>query len=300
MVPVAQVAPLPPLTSVRERGEFVADDEPRLRERYESDHPSRRDSRAPARSSDIFSAAYARAGKPRMAVYVNRELSDEVREWAVVGGWTGATSGSVELEYTGADGKTERLEGRSLSGAVANRHVGPTRNGRRYGGSESWSWRFEQGFLQPLLAEGAHLVDRTAIVRGTAARSAANGPEYATLAVKKVEMDALDSHADVIVEVLVTGSSASRTGYRFKASAREVSSGRILAVVVSEDGGLPRERGFVPTSNGYAEVERYVGKNAEIHADANGYHRHVELPGIEDVSSGLAGELMDALAAAWG
>ncbi len=245
---------------------------------------------AAERSSRIreeFRSAYSAMGRPRVAVFMNRELTSNVHEWDVMWGTSRPTSSTTTqvTRQLGEDGETKaggswtRTE--QEGGALENVHQGPAYDGTRPspGGRKDWMWRFEEGFSAPFLSAHCKLVDHATIVRLQAAGSARNGVEYAGVSGKKSEMDALVQHADVILEVLVTEAPGSSHGYAFKATAKEVASGRVLAVVHSEDGG--------------------AGTESVIVIGEDGYERATIGPSLDQVIEGLAERVMEGLVAAW-
>jgi hypothetical protein len=226
-----------------------------------------------------FQAAYAAKKSPKMVVFLNRQLSDEVREWVT----------DTRRVVTGTHSETETVDGKEtertdkVGGLTAHtqKHVD---SATRMSPNERWMWAFEDGFIQPLLGSGAKMVDRATIMRLVAASSGQQGNAHALLAVKKIEMDALKKHADVFVEILIARSPASLYGYEFKATAKEVNTGIIVASVTSlrwrpED---RRQRRVLATSEGYKVVET------------------IKIPSVDRVACDLATDLMNALTRTWG
>jgi len=242
---------------------------------------------APAESREVSSAgsierfrlAYVARRKPRIAVFLNRGLSDEVREWsadtrlALSGGYTARTSraGKPPTRKDVTGGVTAAIE--------EHNETAPRPSPR-----ERWMWAFEDGFLQPFLAANARVVDRATIMRLAAAKSADEEGAYAPVSVKRIEMDALKSHADLLVEILIRRSPSSLYGYEFKASAKEVNTGIVVANVTSLR-WCPENR-----------------KQREVRATSNGYEvvDSVKIPPVENIAADLSTDLMNALAAAWG
>jgi len=222
-----------------------------------------------AGSIERFKKAYKAKGSPRIAVLLNRALSDEVREWrtparAVITGTRQKTVGQAGKETRRVD------EARGLA-AYDQVH---DESGARPSPGEQWMWAFEDGFLQPFLSAGAG---------GTAAKSGKQGDPHSLLSVKQVEMDALAGGADIFVELLVSRAPSSPYGYEFKACAKEVKTGVILANV---------------TSLRWSRLPNY--SEQEVVATSRGYEfRGPTVPPIDVTSSSLAIDLMSALTRAW-
>lgn len=230
-----------------------------------------------------FAKAYADKGSPRIAVFLNRALSDDVREWQ------SDVRLAAAYEQRGVVQLTERIHEKEISATQSNVTAAgalaieqPTDTGeRRPPASEAWVWAFEDGFLKPMLDAKVKAVDRATIVRLTAATG--KGSALQPVAPKQIEMDALKDHADILVEVLVSRSPSAPYGYEFKASAKEIGTGMILANVTSARWNSRNRAGrvVVATSDGYK-----VGHG-------------LALPGVQDVASDLALDLMNALARSW-
>lgn len=287
--PASLEAEREPYRTARERGEVEL-------ETIEVGPPAREEAdldRGPVLAG--FRALCSAKENPRIAVLLNRELSDDVREWDVAFGVARPESMTGRVLHDSGAKETEEWKIEHEAGRLYNVHQGPASDGGRNSPAEGWMWRFEQGFIQPFLETSCSVVDRATIVRLSAARSARTGVEYTGIAAKKVEMDALAEHADIYLEALVTRADDTASGYRFKATAKEVATGRILAVVSSPSGEAPTR--LVATENGYSRVAVPPGgrQTDEFVATENGYEREVELPSVEEVSEDLAYRLMEAL-----
>jgi len=214
-----------------------------------------------------FEKAYKAAGRPRIAILLNRSLSDEVRDWAMDDGWV------FYAETTGKGGW--RGEGYYVE------RVNET--GARPSPREYWMWAFEDGFTKPFVESDATLIDRATILRLTAAKEQGSLGTLRPLAAKKIEMDALTGYADVFVEVLISTDPSSVYGSVFKATAKEVKTGKVLANVTSASW----ERD--------ATQEEYIGAE-------HGYvkARRCKPPKLQLTARTLALETMSAMARMWG
>jgi hypothetical protein len=227
------------------------------------------------RARDDFRSAYTAEGRPRIAILWNRELTGDVREWNVVGGTLKPESHTETVVRRGPDGREEWARTERDGGSFENVHTGPAPDGARGALDEEWLWRFEEAFTQPFLDTRCKVIDRSTIMRLRAAQTSRTGIDYAGLAAKKVEIDALAEHADVLVEVLVSGSGPG--DYKLRANVKEVRTGRILAVVRGK-----------PTPG-----------SSHIGIGANGFERVTIAPSESDSVEGFAEEVMSALVGAW-
>ncbi|ROH86017.1 hypothetical protein ED208_16475 [Stagnimonas aquatica] len=276
---------------------------------------------APAAEFDLarrdFEQAYRRAGSPRMAVYFNRELSDEVREWIPDDAVTQVSSyhethnqsasGSGEFKLRGqgelkptAGGKdpaqpfslqasgqgSSRAQAQSETRAESTNtvlrqaYIGPT--GGREDPREAWKWEFEDSLTNKLLSARANLVDRAMIFRLMAKNSPQSDGLSGSISTNINEISALEKYADILVEMLVTEAPGTAVGYDFRATAKEVKTGRLLGTAYvrgSESLQVPQSR---------------------IVAGANGYQRETirQVPTVNDVSGLLATRLLRSMAGA--
>ena len=247
-----------------------------------------------------FKQAYAAKSRPRIAVFFNRALSDEVRQWntpsrLVVSGQLGkvevkrsrAAAAGVATPFgaaaAGAKAK-DKLKVEGGPGAVYTQtHVDPT---SRQAPPEDWMWQFEESFLREFLEANTILVDRATILRLVAADSGKQGDPHNLLSVKTVEMKALQEKADMFMELLVRRNPTAPIGYEFRATAKEVATGRILAIVSS----LRWKQ---------SELDELVGK--KFKATSSGYVAVGDrgFPKLDRAASLLALDMMSSLAAFW-
>jgi len=247
-----------------------------------------------------FKRAYAAEKCPRIAIFLNRKLSDEVRQWRtssrlVVSGELDRVSASRGA--AAAAGKIDRAAARKATALVAEkveveggpgpvyaqRHIDTK---KRKAPPEDWMWQFEESFLREFLDVKAIVVDRPTIMRLAAAQSGRQGDPHELLSLKTVEMKALQEKADAFVEILVRRNSRAKIGYEFRASVKEVSTGRILANVTSlrwkqEELDDLVARKYKATSRGYVLVSE--GK----------------FPMLDRAAGKLALDVMGALARTW-
>lgn len=220
-----------------------------------------------------FGAAYAAQQSPRVIVYFNRELSADVREWV------SAERVAIEAESrerrSGPDGdsRTDRRGGAAVSRQYA------TPDGGRVGPGELWMWEFEQAVSDMLLDARVTLVDRALAMRrqGAEADSVIGNPGSA----RALEMEALASHADLLVEVWVARSSDSPIGYEFRAQAKEIATGRLVTMVTTWGEGLA------------------TGAPRQVVASSSGYQFVDEVPTVSDAAQALGVELMESLTRRW-
>lgn len=179
----------------------------------------------------------------RIAVYMNQKLSDRTKEWITpVRGTTNTTVyGNKQSAGTMTDDGQVSSSTNSSDIAVSGqttqglefRMVDKPRQGP--GEESAWMWEFQDGFMNAFLEAGANMVDRSVITRLQGAESL-RGKNESTVNEQIIEIDALKGYADIFIELLASpkrSSSKSPYNYDLKAMAKEVKTGRILAMVTS-------------------------------------------------------------------
>jgi hypothetical protein len=226
-----------------------------------------------------FSKAYSTKGKPRIAIFLNRVLSDEVREWRterrVVVSGEGSISSRRETTFSNRE---DTVKGPLTVYEEEQIELG----GDRYNPYEEQLWSFEDGFMKPFLRAGAKLVDRATIMRLMALESNKKD-STAPISQNITEMKALVDKADIFVELLIARSPSSLYGYEFRAVAKEVKTGRIVGSATSMNW----------------EEEEFTQK--KIKATSEGYEitEETKIPKVKDLSRDLALDLMNALTTSW-
>jgi len=243
-----------------------------------------------------FASLYVGKKKPRIALFINRSLSDRVNEWASNSRFIARGDGSISLADTSGTGVTSGLMGGTLvSGQTSkmdlsldNGHIIlKSQSKKNLGGErlkirESILWQIENGFIQSFLRAKAKIVDRNTILRLIALEYDTNSLE--DLPEKNIEMKALKKYADIYVELLVNSSGSA--GYMFKAVAKELSTGRILAMANFTDQfaitSAPRQE-IVTSGQGFHIVEK----------------QSVTTFGFEELGVSLSVNLMDSFNTLW-
>lgn len=236
-----------------------------------------------------FRDAYAQGGRPRLAFWWNRQLSDTLAQWysesrtITADKSRNSTEGDLTLKQSG--GKQSVTETQRRAGDAAER---PARG-------ESWEWEFQDGFLSPFLQADAQVMDRTMITRIMGAGAEEIDP-------KTVEVMAMQTMADLMVEVLVADQPKSTTGYELRARILDVKSGRILAVVNSRSlKEWQKGDKAIATSRGYElpdeDDESFGPERADkrYKATSSGFERNRKPPKLSVIAHNLATNVMGAM-----
>jgi hypothetical protein len=166
-------------------------------------------------SAAAFRAWYARAKRPSIMVFWNREQSDETTtEYAGV-------VATGEAAHVWSTRRGAAAEGASVTAAYREKI-----NGGQYTDMDALSSaKLEAAFVTAWLQNGARLVDRAALVRNTstnAARADRDDVQY-------LESVALKQGVQYLLEVLPTPQASSPTGWMFMVRVKHLPSARLVA-----------------------------------------------------------------------
>lgn len=213
---------------------------------------------APLFNRQAFATAYAKAGRPAIAVLWNREFTDMLQQGS-------ASQVSIDTVRAGAatreSVRVPGYAGTEVQGAVVGsttitqREV-KTQQAQRSGPVERVDLEMRGAFIQTLAGAGARLVDRNVVMRTTAARTKGGNHDS-----QQVETDALAKHAKLIMEVLNTRDPASPTGWATFVSIKRLDTGVVLAEgymngQLPEGMARPTPRFEADPNGGFREVQR--------------------------------------------
>lgn len=230
-----------------------------------------------------FNGAYAAAGKPRMALFWNREFSDRLSQWAAMR--RAVSSGSTSIQGP--------LFGRANAANIEKSETAQTeilvQEQVRVGlGDEMTNMVFESAYTEPLMRAGAVFIDRSAIMRLTQSHAGKTQGVGYRPDKQVVETDALIGYADMIAEILMTPDTygASPLGMAFQVNVTDVRTGQRVLSFVSQ--GI------------YEDPEEAKRRPKKYEATSAGFVEKTEIPRPEKVAKRLALETMLHLSQRWG
>lgn len=249
-----------------------------------------------AATREAFRRAYRRAGSPRLAVFWNRAFDDHLRETEAAGKVVVERNLAARNEKSGKPSTTREKEKWTIS--VENRR----NSSRPQPLSEIATFKFQSGFLQPLMEAGAKVIDRAAIMRLTEARRALDDPAGGVTDQRLVETVALMDRADLLIRIALSPSDKSPTGAFFDVSILEVKSGRIVARFFNDATFEQGRKSWAAVRGGYIRITK--GNNAAFANEGEGswtavrggYVREDRDIDLERMGRVLAAQTMDALA----
>ncbi|MDR2332172.1 MAG: hypothetical protein LBE61_01665 [Burkholderiaceae bacterium] len=187
---------------------------------------------APAFPRAAFASAYARAGRPTIAVLWNREFSDRLEQsrssQVRVDSTYASEADILSVSRPGRSGVEVRGHADGVAAARTTITAGEVRQQqpRRDGPEERMDMQVRAGFLQAMVSAGVKLVDRNVAMRTTALR---HQEKAVALDSQRVETEALAGHALLLMEVLSTRDTAAPLGWSYHVSVRRMADGLVLS-----------------------------------------------------------------------
>lgn len=222
---------------------------------------------------DAFAKSYKAAGKPRVALFWNRELTDQLkRKTESVSKDTQRFSSTDSDDLVSDSSGTHRLhEYDSLKESVSKQTENEYDDNHRDGLNEKGDTILRTVFRDMMASAGVHFVDRTLMMRTTAAKNDSKDSQL-------TETKGLIGKADWLMEIVLVHDADAPLKYGFKVSVKSLKKSQVLAEFYTQ--ALPQPQGkqpYVATSNGF---ERAPARQ----------------PGVHDIGYSLGLEVMRQLA----
>lgn len=195
-------------------------------------------SRASEMSLAGFAERYREAGSPKVAILFNRQFSSQLTSWTMESKdifQEVRSGGGAETAIVEGPGGRARVEvaggGLEVSRSESFQEYENPR-GREGFSSEYVEWKFREAFSNPFFSAGVNLVDSDLAVQG-ANRSEDADTRRQRISDVNANLSALKDKTDWIIEVLMVPDSRALAGYLFRAEAKEIESGTVLASVMT-------------------------------------------------------------------
>lgn len=248
-----------------------------------------------------FSAAYAKAGRPAMAVLWNREFTDMLQQSSAqqvtidtaaagvatqqsgrVSGYSGERTGIAGPGYAASEvsGRGATFAAGEQRAAVVGNTTITSRDTKttqalRRGPVERVDLQMRSAFVQTISSSGVRLIDRNLVMRTTAAAQ-----KGSSLDAQQIETEAISKHAVLLMEVLNTRDAASPTGWATHVSVKRLKDG-LIVMEGYLDGQVPEGSAKPP---------------AKFEADPRGGFREVRAPvNVGDVGKRVAEQTLARL-----
>lgn len=210
----------------------------------------------------VLAPAYTRAGRPRVVLYWNNELTDQ----------TAAPRADVTESRFDV---RERRSGYSEKATTVHARGVPLQRTRSSAFTPRDAALLTQAFAAEFSRAGVNFVDRSLIIRSTAAHAHRSGGDP-----QLIESDALARHADLLLEVIQVPDPDAPLGYAFdirvKSLKRAMQTASVYSLGQAPQETLPAE--WIATARGYelqqvgqqpaadspAEVGRIVAHDAML------------------------------------
>ena len=165
-----------------------------------------------------FQKAYVNAKKPKIALFLYRQLSQDILDY----------ESSQRLAFSAENKK----DGHSNL-VIAKQNDYNIDKGVRFLTATDWMWSFENQLIDDFLASGVNIVDRATVMRLVAANVDESKDSTAMLSNKKIEIDALRGYADIFIEILALPSKDYQRRYEYRALAKRIDNGQVIATVTT-------------------------------------------------------------------
>lgn len=209
---------------------------------------------------EAFRRFYQQAGSPRLAVFWNRSLDDQLQEME-------ADSRVVVSRTTARRSDDGGTLSTNTSENETSVSVETRKNARTSPLSVTAGWRFRSGFLGPFVEEGAKMIDRDLIMRLTAASRGLDRPFRPVRDRQLIEMLALKDHADLLIQIVLESAGESKSGALFHVSVIDIKKGQILGSFVHDATFAKETRGsrkWKAIRGGFVEVEHAESPKADL------------------------------------
>jgi hypothetical protein len=232
-----------------------------------------------------FRKEYARAGRPRIVLYWNRELDDELVD---------RKTQQVDIRAAGVEA------GPVAVGAVRIDRAETVANRWATGGLPPHLAAVEAAFVQHLAQHGVRLVDRAAILRLEHARARGRDAagQGAAPDARVNEIDALSALADLLIEITVLNAGATPGNVEFKLLAKDTRTGAMPFSLATRAGPPQADPGgFVAGPDGFVRSSDCPQAPRDFVAGEGGFVPRLAKPrSMSDVGRQLAVDTMAAWA----
>lgn len=229
-----------------------------------------------------FRHAYQAAGRPRVVLLWNRELTDQTStatmqrlEIQDTASGRGGGSSQTTAGFAGSASTYERSGASNRSLVASAGTVVLAAPARATALSEREAAMLEQAFLSAMGRGGMRFIDRALVMRTTAASQHRGGGDQ-----QLIETDALMKHGDMIMEVLLVDDKEAPLGYAFNVRLKDLHQGFAASTVYSRAIPTPRAQ---PAGHWQAGADGYE------------YRPNVPQLKIADIGEALARDVMAGL-----
>ncbi|MCY4612913.1 MAG: hypothetical protein OXB94_04725 [Nitrospira sp.] len=207
---------------------------------------------------EAFRKAYRNAGSPRMAVLWNRTFSDRLREMESAFRLVQSTSSATRAETGSNSSKETGIEESAVNVEYRKDDARPLQPSM----SEMTEFEFEAGYARPLLESGVKVIDRNAVMRLTHAKNVREDPSRTLDDRQFIETEALKSHADMVIKILIAPSAESKLGAVFRVSVLDIRTGEVKADFFNDAVFEGKEK-WTAVRGGYVRVKQDSDINFE-------------------------------------
>jgi hypothetical protein len=225
-----------------------------------------------------FREAYARQGRPRIAVFWNRHFSDRLSQWVTAGRALVTREWDAGIAVDDSYGsRSAEISSEEASAAYVQRNAPES---RRPGMGALADAEFETGFSGPMLSAAVKLIDRATIMRVTESNLGRRRGDDRVPDAQVIETEALKDFADYIAEVTMLPDADAPREQAFRIVVKSIPEGRIVASMLARGPEPVGDPGWEATSGGYQRAE-------------------APAPSVSAIGTKVAYDMMDALSRVW-
>ena len=197
-----------------------------------------------------FALLYVKQERPRFTILWNAKFDAQISDWELA---------PTQQKYLSSL-QVESNE-QNLSSDYQNtlQTLQRTRKKIRYAPSEAKQEAFKTHFIDTILRANVNLVDRSTILRLTAA----NDPtvkKLHELDSRQIETEALLANTDYLLEVLFVPTQQHSLGFNASVEIKDVQTGQIIAKVISDVPTTTKETVWQATNEGFSRVEQVTSQ----------------------------------------
>ncbi len=217
---------------------------------------------------EAFGRAYASKNKPRVVLFWNRSLVDqltEIKKSEKVTQVQKAGKTTTEFQEDSLGGRISGVASRHSETKTERMNETTEDKGKRTNPRERNAWALEDAVIRSLTAMGTKLVDRSAAMRFLVGE---RDMAPSSLDAVRVETDALLRKGDLLLEILMSEDFSAPSGWIYRILVKEIGSGRLLASGVTDARPPAKrpDRAFRAGERGFEKVsapEPSLGEVAE-------------------------------------
>ncbi len=209
-----------------------------------------------AKTVKAFQDLYESKGKPRIVLFWNKELSDQLSDFTTVARISNYTQQSVTEKQSGGDPKTAGLGKETTAFARNDTNIDVrTEPQRRPQLGPLANQRMEGAFTGSFRDAKIHFLDRDLLMRLDENQQRKTNAVDQSIDSKATEIAAVSERADILFQVGMVCDPSTRAGMAYQIQVSDLKTGAVYAQFVARDaGGVPDKTRWQAGESGYEQV----------------------------------------------